>query len=108
MREGEGAFEFHISTMGCCCSVEIVHPRKQITDAQARIAYHRCKGICFYCKKPLGPMEHRLGKWEVDHSRACALNGESTQDNYYASCFWCNRKKSDSTVRAFLNEAGLS
>jgi hypothetical protein len=87
---------------GCCQSEEEIHPRKGITLKQAKEAYNRCKGHCFYCGKSLGECEHRKGRYEIDHQKSVNSNGKSEVSNYVAACFECNRHKSDKPVDEWL------
>ena len=94
--------------MGICDSKPIKTKRKAITKKQAKIAFDRCSGLCFYCDKPLGKFENRKNRWEVDHAFALAQGGQNQIDNYLASCFDCNRTKHDKKQKDFLNQNKLN
>lgn len=80
-----------------CCE-----KRKRLNTAQVQVIYELTKGHCYYCKKHLGNVEKRRGRWEIDHVTSWIQGGAN--DDLVAACFSCNQKKKAKSLSMFCEK----
>lgn len=78
---------------------------RYISETIRHDVFYSNQGRCFHCGKTLVFANRSSGRghWEPDHLIPYSQGGLNTLQNLVASCYDCNRGRSDTSLRDFGN-----